>query len=643
MSSLTKRNAEEIISNMFDFLKSLSGGTSAWKWVKCDHEEALVFGLPEEIPWPAEVPEPVFTEPFQIHELLRGIMRAQADPSVTLAPIWKNVAAYVEASTFCRLALTADDFKEAGRRLDKMESLIDCAANWHMRGELHLRRGNATGALQMFEKCTTSFPQLQMPWIHYAKGYSAGGKREQAIKILSRGMVACPWSQVIAEGLVDLGHLYRFGKRPARFEKKPRECRTPDTETCRYVDAKGYRQAVEAQLQRAGDSVAELVSISIDVANHRFDPASEEKVYQRILQLVPDHRGTQARLAGFHIRNGRLEEGEALLAQGGGHGEGDLPEDADILFQLHELALKRGDAKASAKWVQAALDADPNHCPALGILYFNNPALSDNEREKRLRKHARGNDSWAAANMAGQFALKRKDQHQAVADMELALEIKPGDRTCLINYTQGLYSIGEHEKLAAMLQPDYKARKLDWTLKWPYSVALYELGHRADAVKVLDEILKDKRLPKSEYPRIMEQRDVWTGYAGHPPDEYRLRYEEDPDRLSQALVIMKINGEDTGSLPVMAAGSREDSRQEMPLDGLSPGTTEIRLELAQEGGGLFTRKMRLGSYTVKGVEPRKLRTERLFVTFEYHRQGCMFVRARQGKRKLKVEWQEPQM
>ena len=632
----------EMVGSMFDFLNSPSGGTSAWKWVKCHHPELVVMGLPEEVPWPGEIVEPPASEPLPIHELLRGLARAQADPSVTLAPIWGNVMAHTEASALCRLALNQENLKEAGRLLDMMDSLIDCAANWHMRGEWHLRRGNTNSALRMFEKCTAAFPQIEMPWIHYAKGYSAGGHPERAIKILLRGMAACPGSQVIAEGLVDLRHFYRFGTRPPRFERTLRESRSPDTETCRYVDAKGYKQAVEAQIQRAGNSVAKLVDISIDVADHRFDSASEEQVYQQILQLDPSHRATQVRLAGLHIRNGNLEKGESLLAQAGAQGEVEISEDAEVLFQLHELALKRGDPQASARWVQAALDADPDHAAALGILYFNNPALSDSEREKRLRKHARQNDSSVAANLAGQFAMKRMDQHQAVADMELALEIDPDDKTNLINYTQGLYSIGEHEKLAAFLQPNYKARKLDWTLKWPYSVALYELGHRADALKVIDEILRDKRLPKSEYPRLMEQRDNWTGYAGFPPEEYRLRFEFNPDRLSQAVVMTRFNGEETGSMAVIPAGSRENTSNEMPFDGLPSGTNEVRIELAQEAAGLFTRKTQLGAFILKGIEPAKLRNERLFVTFQYAQHGCIYVRARQGKRKLKVEWNEPQ-
>ncbi len=625
---------------MFDEL--FSRGTSAWRWVKCPHHELIAMGLPEEIPWPGEIPDPVPGEPLQIHELLGGIRRAQADPSVALAPVWDKVEEHTMASAVCRAALMNDDFKKAGRQLDLMDSLMPCPLNLHMRGEWCLRRRDSKGALRMFEKCTAAAPRLEAPWRDLARGYGAAGNREKAVKALLKGMEHCPGSQALAEDLVELGHFYRFGRKPEHFARPETHGTSPNTESCWYVDRKGYRKSFESMMARAGGSVEDLEKISIDVGRHGFDAGCEEEIYLRILEIDPGHRVTQARLAGLLIHSDRLDEGEALLAQAGEtDGEG-MPDDAEVLFHLHTLALKRGDKEASRRWLEAALESDVDHEHSLCAYYANNPAIPVGERESLLREFAREKRSWVAANMAARIALMRKDQHQAVEDALLAWEINPEEKSSFINYTQGLYSIGEYEKLAALLQPGYKAGKLDWTAKWPYSVALYELGHKQEAVRVIDEILRDKRLPKSEGPRLREQRDVWTGYSACPSGDHILGYEENPDRLTHDVVLKSLNGQNADSVTVIPSGSGEETRNELPFDGLTiPGLTEIRLGLVQKAKGLFAWKKPIGTFTVSGIEPRKLRSERLFVTFRYFREGFMYVTARQGKRKLKVTWSEP--
>ena len=644
---------------MFDFFKTLGRGTSAWRWVKCSDNMILSMGLPEKIPWPGEYPDPVHGEPLQLLQLIRGIDRAKADPATELDPIWGRVQPLSMASSMCTAAMRLKMLKMAGKLLNKMEANYPCPFVWMLRVEWYLRqeRSNAKSeseclknAFQLASKCTTACPKLASPWLHLARAYKANRQPKSAIQTLLTGLQHCPGNHPMQELLVALGHYYRFGPEPPTLGP---------SEHCWYVDKKGYKAAVAAQMQRAGTSVTDLVMVATDVKNHNFDPASEITVLRRILQLDPDHRTAQVQLAAFHISHGNLAEGKALLSvtqKSTNEEEEEEDADADTLFQQHQLALKEGDPEAANHLLDAALEADPNHQQALEARYVRNPALTNDEREKTLREFAVEQGSWRAARMAGFYANHRKDWHLAVSDVELAWKLNPDDLHCRIDYTQGLGSINEHEKVAALLQPDYKARRLPWQLKWPYALALHELGHPAEALKILDEMIRDKRLPKHEPARLMSQRDLWTGHSAFPSQEYNLQHEDNPERLAGGLILTHFNGEDTKDmgmllkmafrkllkalLVVVPAGSRNDTSIELPVDELPPGTRELSLGLAQEARGAG-RAIPVGTFHVRGIEPGKLRTERLFISFRYQRHGCMYFTARQGKRKLKVEWREP--
>ncbi len=641
---------------MFNFFKFLGRGTSAWRWVKCSDGMILAMGLPEKIPWPGEYPDPVPGEPFQMLNLVRGISRAQADPATEFDPIWNRVQPIISGSAIFNAATKLKMFKMAGKQLDKIEAKHPCPLVWMLRMEWYLRqhRSNAkteseflTKAFEMASKCTVACPKLPSPWLNLGRAYKADGKPKEAIQTLLKGLQHCPGNRAMQELLVVLGHYYRFGPGPQD---------QASAEHCRYVDKKSYKAAVATQLQRAGTSVSDLVKVATDVKNHHFDPASEITVLRRILQLDPDLSEAQVRLAAFHISHGNLAEGKALLAvTEKAAKKGDLA-NANTLFQKHKLALKEGDPETADRMLEAALEVDPNHESALEARYMRNPTLTHVEREKALREFAVEQGSWRAARMAAYFPHLRKDWHQAVSDVELAWKLNPDDLHCRIDYTQGLGSINEHEKVAALLQPDYKARRLPWQLKWPYALALRELGHPAEAVRILDEMIHDKRLPKHEPARLMFQRDVWTGLAAFPSQEYVLQHVDNPERLAGGLILTHFNGEDTKDmemllkmafkkllqalLVVIPAESRNDTHIELPVDELPPGTKELSLGLSQEARGTG-RAIPVGTFYARGIEPGKLRTERVFISFRYQRHGCMYFTARQGKRKLKVEWREP--
>jgi tetratricopeptide (TPR) repeat protein len=610
-------------------------GTSAWRWLKSSHLQTRLLGLPTEIPWPGELPDPPADEPLRMEELLQAIPRAEADPAVTLDPMWSQLMPYLEMSAACKLSMVAKAHKAVEILLNKMDALWPCPAGLLLRAEWCYDRNNLKGAIRAFEQVTEQVPEYDIAWSSLGAIYSNSGDKEKAIRTYLKGWKACPSSEALAKRLVHYGKLYRFAGRPTK----------PGEALVNFVDADRYKQVVAWKLANEAGTMDELIKISTDIKNHAFDLEIEEQIYQTILAHDPIHQATRVRLAEVCLKTERLEQAESLLAQLGGSAESaELPADSEMLFQLHALAAKRGDKAAAVRWLEATLDADPNHTAAVTVKFAEISSFSTTEkRENLLMDFARERDSWAAAAQAHVLANKRRDFPRSAECGELAWKLNPDDETIFTRYTDDLLSIEEYEKLVVMLGPVYKAGKLHGSRKLPYAKALHCLGHQSDGLKILDEMLKDKRLSKVYLSNLQIQRDLWTGYFANPTAEYAVDYEAKTHHLMGAVVIIGINSTETPPVIVIPAGSRVPFLSEFPFDALPTGTTELCLEIGQQRKGIFKRMNRIGFFTVKGIEPKKLRSERLFWTLMYTGNGWVGVSCRQGKRKLKIEWKAPNL
>lgn len=610
-------------------------GTSAWRWLKSSHLQARLLGLPAEIPWPGELPDPPPDEPLRMDELLQAIPRAEADPAVTLAPMWSRLMPYLEMSAACKLGMMAKDHKAVETLLNKMDALWPCPAGLLLRAEWCHDRKNLKGAIRAFEQVTEKLPEYDIAWSSLGAIYSNSGNKEKAIRTYLKGWKACPSSEALAKTLVHYGKLYRFTGRLGK----------PGEVLGNLVDADRYKQLVAWKLANEAGTMDELVKLSTDIRKHAFDLESEEQVYQAILVRDPKHQATQVRLAEVYLKTERLEQAESLLAQLGRSAESvEVSADSEMLYQLHTLAAKLGDKAAAARWLEATLDADPNHTAAIKLKFMESSIFAAPEkRENLLMDFARDKDSWAAAAQAQVLANKRRDFPRSAECGELAWQLNPDDETIFTRYTDDLLSLEEYEKLVVMLGPVYKAGKLYGSRKCPYAKALHCLGHHSDGLKILDEMLKDKKLSKAYLSNIQIQRDLWTGYITSSTAEYAVDFEAKTHHLMGAVIIIGINGKETPPLIGIPADSRVPFLSETPFDALPPGTTELCLEMAQQRKGIFKKMNRIGFFTVRGIEPKKLRSERLFWTLIYTGNGWMGASCRQGKRKLKIEWKAPNL
>jgi Flp pilus assembly protein TadD len=191
--------------------------------------------------------------------------------------------------------------------------------------------------------------------------------------------------------------------------------------------------------------VYELVSDAISDSQHGKIADSIEKL-QRALQQDKDSIPIQYLLALDYYKQSDFEAASR-------HFENVLERSPGYALAAYYLGLARGragDWEGSTQWLTKALALDKTNFSAamnLGAAYVQMRRLDDAER--MFRESVRINPEYAAGHKAlGQLLFFRGDASGAIAELEQAATLAPGDSQTHMELSRAYDAAGEHGKAA---------------------------------------------------------------------------------------------------------------------------------------------------------------------------------------------------
>jgi tetratricopeptide (TPR) repeat protein len=584
-------------------------------WIESTSWELGFFGLPQRIPWPADVdPKKASEDPFDHVELVRAIEMLGPDAGDPWTPF------RLASVNFDELAECLEDqeFPRAAELLDEVERLHPGTAfvAFH-RGIVARQDGRFEEAIGHYQAAAQKTPNLGVIWLHLGTLLAQEERRDEAIAALQQAVRCNPQDTNALEALAALRAAVKLLRDPK------------DPKSAIYVPVAQFRQMSIQQLQQLRDNAAGLREFADFQLRNGFAPELGVQALERARELTPGDPATLAALTNAYRVTGQHDQARSLaIALTESHGT-----HPQAWLNLAHTCNAAGDRDGERAALEKMLEVDPNAQPALVLLFDLNTGATP-EKEARLAAFGEEKKAPFPLLLASSSARDRGDLDAAVRHALRAYELAPEREEVLLHLCAMLGDAKDQSRLASHIEPAVQSGKYSPRLAWNYAQALKALGRTNEAAQTLINAASAEGAPQDFQHMVGTTIDLWVG---------RLAQGEIPLALSKANtlarpVVLSVDGED-GAV-VLQAG------QPVPLEGRFPwrvrldGNGETRIALQQGQTGSPIEPTLLGSFAVK-VPPLTGGAHTIQCLLGTGPEGRLLFKAMQGNKELLVRWIAP--
>jgi tetratricopeptide (TPR) repeat protein len=589
-----------------------------YRWVEVQHEDLDFYSVPRPFPWPREAELRVEAEKdFPFRTLVEGIQLLLADEEAPPNPVWRRLAAIVDAGEELAEAFEAADLDRAERILDRLGRLHPgCPFVYFNKAFIFRQRGDLKHALGLYHAAVDAAPNLEFLWMRFGELAEEMGRNRQAVSAYRKAQaLLAPHPQAL-EGLARLGAMKRVEH---LTEEGQREVV--------YVTAEEFEEIIHTEIDGLTNDRPKLQAL-LDQLLLGSDGALAVAAAQRLLALDPEDAAALRSLGEAWRLAGNSREAEVCLAKALARS----PTDAWAHHLMAWVRFDQGDSSAGWGFIDRALDLDPNLQAAILCKFGLKPGQDDPAREQRVAAWAAERRSYQGFLLASIQARDREDEPTALEYARQAFEIAPDNKMVLLQYTGLLGQTGEKEWMAALTKRMLVAGQGDYQVKYQFANALNDLGLADEATKILrDTLAEEPDIPLDWQDAFVGRIDRWSG------------------RLAESEVPLERFGDGILRRPVMLQEPHEGGREMIPAGAPLPQSRTIKLSLdapassvslsfeqGQARGELGP--SRLGCFRVDGIDVSRLPDQPPAVRLTATGEGVLQVSARQGGRKLPITW-----
>lgn len=581
----------------------------AVRWVRSTTWEPSFFGLPQEVPWPAEAdPAAANVEPFDMDLMLDAI---EALGSEATEP-WKGFLAAAELHQRLAEALEHRETEDALATLDEIEKRHpgSAFALFH-RAQIARVDGGEEEAIELYQAAAAKAPRVAPIWDSLGSLLTLRGEKAKAIAAFRQALAVAPRDHVALEGLTALRELIKL-----------KSADPQDVAGFRYVDVPTFRQMALRQVQGM-TSAEELMKYADQLLRDGSAPGAVVAAVERASQLAPGEPRILLGLSTAYQANQQLPEARATLERL----TLAFPQEPAGFLQLASVCHALGDVAAESAALDQALALDLNLQPALAAKFQLMPGEHDPKVEDALASFGAVRSSWMAHLLAGVISRERGDHAATLRHAQHAMELNPNSEEVLIAYASALGDLKELPLLTKVIKPATESGQYSKRLDWTYANVLRQLHMTADAVAVLRKTSKNA---SPDFKQMAERTiDAWIGLVtgcGVRLEVHQAGF------LPRPIVIALADGD--GGI-ILEGGAKLPAEARFPWRASGD---KAAVSLQQGETGIGAGPLELGVFLARGVKPDGGESTNVECHLAVQPDGAIHFRATQKGHKLHVGW-----
>ena len=295
------------------------------RWIESTSWELEFFGLPNRIPWPANVdPKLANGDPFEMNHLLDAIESMGPDAP---EPWGRFLKASEHLDEFGE-AVQNSEIVRAYELIEQFDELFpDTAFALYHRGSLARLEGDDEGAIELFQQAAEKSPRGVAIWNSIGVVQATRGERDAAVAAFKKALAVSPQDRTALDGLVQM----------RRMVKMLRNAKDPNSAF--YMDLPTFNQMAMRQVQQLINDPDQLLNYGEQLLRDGYAPEAGLAALQRAHTMKPgDPRAVFALTSAYRVQ-GKLEEARATIRQ---YTE-QHPEDPRGFFLLAQVCHELGD------------------------------------------------------------------------------------------------------------------------------------------------------------------------------------------------------------------------------------------------------------------------------------------------------------
>jgi len=366
--------------------------------------------------------------------------------------------------------------------LDSSKALIDRALSldsdlaeaYESRAEVFLQEDNITGARKAAEKARDLQPDWDEPYVHLGDIFLKRGERSQALAMFDTALSLRP----SVDAWCGKGHiLLKRGQ--------------TDSAKAAYLAAVELNPNQDRPYLRLGD----LYQYGL------YEGEKAESLYQRAIEVRPDHAAGYEQLSWEMYNRGSVQEGEKILRSFVER----FPYSWDGYEALYEyVAWWKVDYPAAVKIVEEAVNRSPNrvwpHLLLASAYAEKMPPEAESDTgvpvsEKAVQAVERAlalrPNSGRVLEWAGDVYSSLNRSNEAMKYYRRALEIRPGSSELLISIASNLRWLRQYEKAAEFAQQAVSQAPGQWRCYNELRRSLVHLNRWQEFFDIIQQATRD--------------------------------------------------------------------------------------------------------------------------------------------------------
>jgi tetratricopeptide (TPR) repeat protein len=579
------------------------------RWIKSTSWELPFFGLPREIPWPADVDPAIANQsPFEVEHLLNAI--EQLGPEAQNP--WKSFLEASEHHEKLAEALEGADHEEALEALDAIEEIHPGTA-FALYHRAHIARadGGDLEAIELYKEAAEKAPMVGPIWGNLGSLYALREEVEPAKAAFRKALAINPQDRVALEGLTALRELVKLR---STNPKRP--------DDCRFVEVATFRQMAQQQINALTDP-EQLLTYADQLLRDGNAPEAGIRAAERATELAPGDGRIMLTLAAAYRVTGEVEKMKATLERFVAM----FPDEPIGHLQLAQAqnALKNEAAEFAA--LDRVLELDPNAQQALLAKFRLAPGEHDPAVEDKLAAYSQEHNSWMAALLASAVARERGDHRAVFRHTKRAMEMAPDNEEVLVNHASAIGDMKEIGLLTQLIKPAVESGKYSKRLDWAYAHVLRQLHLTSDAVAVIRQAAKEA---PDDFQKMADLTvDSWIGLltgCGVRLEVHKAGF------LPRPIVIALPDGD--GAV-LIEAGVPLPAEAKFPWRASGD---RAAVALQQGESTLGNEPLELGVFLARDLKLPPAGSETIQCHIVANRDGALHFRATQDGHKLHVGW-----
>lgn len=586
-------------------------------WIDCNHWELEFHGLPNRIPWPAEVSADAANQtPLDLDHLLDAIERLGDEAGEPWASF------HAAAERFDDLAEALEDFEiaRACEVLDEIEKIHpNTAFGAFHRAQVARHEGREQDAISLYKKAVEKTPRVAPIWNNLGMTLAGEGQIDEAGHAFHNALRLSPNDPVALEGLASIGMLVKVPQPPQTPGGPPQAV---------YMNMPTFRKMAADHLNQMQEDVDQLLNFGQQMIRENVIPDIGVKALEKALALQPSNPRIIMTLAAGYRNTKQYVQSQELVERYISMN----PRDPFGYFHLAQTCNSAGDKAGETAALDRTLQIDPNIQQAIGIRFGLEQTPPPAEKQAELERWAESKKSWMAYMILSNFERTRGNSDASIAFAQKAYEMNPDNEEVLVFYASVLGDVGEADRLCAVLKPRLFSRRYSKRLDLAFAQALEATGRTEEAVGVLHQSLVGD-VPE-DYRQVAQSLiDAWTGVLAVGD----IRVELHARGYLRRAVLLALDDGDGGVL--MNAGTVLPGQAKFPWRTRAPGDTEAVVRLQQGHTGATVDPVSLGAFRISKIEPSGEEATPIECHLAVAPDASLQMIAIQGRRKLGIAWE----